>query len=314
MTGPANGEARYETRIFGTIVAELKRASRSASTLLANGKVLIDSGIGGPELYDPATESFALAGPVTGCSPIGASLLINGKVLETVSDTPVVGLVVSCTSNSAAVLYDPLSGTFTPTSYSADLGLGITTPLPDGTVLITGGDNPAGILYDPASGTFTASGRMAWRRGGPSTLLPDGTVLVAGGQDVMGNFGAGASAEIYYPALLIPPPVLLPVSGSSQAAILHAATQQLVAPDNPAVGGEILEIFLTGLADGSVIPPQVAIGAHMAEVLFFGKAPGYAELNQVNVRVPSGITPGSAVSVRLTYIGRPSNEVTIAVQ
>ena len=26
MTGPANGEARYETRIFGTTVAELKQA------------------------------------------------------------------------------------------------------------------------------------------------------------------------------------------------------------------------------------------------------------------------------------------------
>jgi uncharacterized protein (TIGR03437 family) len=37
-------------------------------------------------------------------------------------------------------------------------------------------------------------------------------------------------------------------------------------------------------------------------------------LKQINVRVPPSVGSGPAISVRMTYLARPSNEVTIQVQ
>ena len=94
-------------------------------------------------------------------------------------------------------------------------------------------------------------------------------------------------------------------------AIWNGVTGQSASGGNPATAGDVLSLYTISLFEGGLVPPQVAIGSRLAEILFFGDAPGYPGYFQVNVRVPSSVAPGSAVPVRLTYLGRTSNAVTI---
>jgi uncharacterized protein (TIGR03437 family) len=73
-------------------------------------------------------------------------------------------------------------------------------------------------------------------------------------------------------------------------------------------------MYVSGLAEGGAIPPQVAAEGRLAEIQFFGDAPAYPGYYQVNFSLPSGLTPGPSVPVRLNYLSRTSNEITIAVQ
>jgi hypothetical protein len=324
----------------------------SAATLLPDGRVLI-AGEPDSELYDPVTATFSLTGAtVTPCFGFGdradqyisgrtATLLMNGKVLEAG------GGHEDCGRFANAELYDPDAGKFAATGNMTRARDNHTaTLLPTGTVLITGGESEATFaggsifsgteasaeLYDAVTGRFTSTGAMSARRAGhTATLLNDGTVLITGGYFYAG-IGAGsccfASAELYIPSVLVPAPTLLSLSGDGRGpgAIIRAGTAlvssrtgalfgEVASASNPAAVGEALELYCTGLGDGSSrIPPFVTIGGRRAEILSVRNVPGVASTRQVTVHVPEGVAPGAAVPVRITYLGRTSNEVTIAVQ
>jgi Galactose oxidase, central domain len=296
------------------------------AVLLADGKVLFTPPA---QLFDPGGGAFSVTGPLIYSSHSTATLLTDGKVLFAGGESDEVG------RSASAELYDPETGTFTSTGAMASSRVWqAVTLLPNGRALVTGGEGDgctgtfcqfigsldSAELYDATRGTFTPTSDMTARREvHTATLLNDGRVLIAGGLAYGGIgifFGSLATAELYEPAMLQPAPVLLTISGGgqSQGAILHADTHQVVSASKPAIAGEYLEIYGTGLPEASVIPPQLAIGGRLAEILYFGKAPGFAGLNQVNVRVPQTVAAGPTVPVRLTFSGRTSNEVTMAVQ
>ncbi|MEP7272568.1 MAG: choice-of-anchor V domain-containing protein [Acidobacteriota bacterium] len=59
--------------------------------------------------------------------------------------------------------------------------------------------------------------------------------------------------------------------------------------------------------------PVITIGGKAATVYFSGLAPGFVGLWQINVQVPADAPSGAAVEVLMTFGGRSSNRVTIAV-
>src|ERR1039457_4702645 len=175
-------------------------------TVLPNGKVLVTGGwnddncvsINAPELYNQSTGTFTPTGNMTtDREHHTATLLPNGKVLIIGGDSYQEG-----TQNylSSAEIYDPSTGTFSSTGSMANARQFHTaTLLPNGQVLVTGGNEQSGPIssaeiYDPPSGTFISTGNMIYTRGShTATLLANGKVLITGGINL-------ATAEIYDPS------------------------------------------------------------------------------------------------------------------
>ncbi|SPE31108.1 High-affinity leucine-specific transport system, periplasmic binding protein LivK (fragment) [Candidatus Sulfotelmatomonas gaucii] len=182
-------QGKFSTTGTPCIARELHTA-----TLLMNGKVLIAGGTrfsGYPtwlpatqtaELYDPASRSFTMTGPMqSGRTEHTATLLADGRVL-------IVGGSTSVEPMASAEIYDPDAGTFVAAASMASPRSNHTaTMLSSGKVLIVGGENDEAALasaelYDPATNTFTSTGSMTTPRSGHSAnLLANGKVLIAGG-------------------------------------------------------------------------------------------------------------------------------------
>ncbi|MGH8246277.1 MAG: hypothetical protein ACREUU_07570, partial [Gammaproteobacteria bacterium] len=132
----------------------------------------------------------------------------------------------------------------------------------------------------------------------------------------------GLSARFAHPGIFL--------VDSTNAAIQHGADFRLVSAESPAIPGEAIVIYATGLGDvqprpatGSpasasplsrtVMTPIVTVGGIAAEVLFSGLAPGFVGLYQVNIRVPENAPAGELdLSLRVGEIA--SNVVKLPVR
>ena len=187
--------------------------STHTATALADGRVLVAGGyfnsapITLTDLYDPGAGTFTATGAMATARGFDtATRLADGRVLFVGGNPKTWDF--SGPFLASAELYDPKTGTFSPTGPLATArNLHTATLLLDGRVLIVGGNDTfnhsltSAELYDPKTGTFSPTGSMTTARGfHAATLLADGRVLIAGG----GSAGWTsdhfvASAEIYDP-------------------------------------------------------------------------------------------------------------------
>lgn len=184
-----------------TTTGRLSIGRQAPATRLANGKVLVvgvEVGFQTPttaEIYDPGTEEWTMVTPSPRPSSIvAATLLADNRVL-------LVG-------SREAQVYDPISGTWSPTGpcecFADGFGGSVrAVRLFGGEVLVVGGKvglQPPDVayVYNPAKDVWTATERLNEPRDENSVArLQDGRVLIAGGFGK--NSGPLATAELYSP-------------------------------------------------------------------------------------------------------------------
>jgi Galactose oxidase, central domain/Kelch motif/WD40-like Beta Propeller Repeat len=209
----------------GSMTADDHGQLAESATLLGDGRVLFAGGCGtAAELYDPATGTFTPTGDMTAVrGGSAATLLLDGRVLFTGGYN--CGPAGQDGIWASAELYDPATGTFSPTgSMGTPREFQTSTRLADGRVLVAGGytgaspsagtgitlasyrlvESSASVLktaelYDPATGTFSPTGSMSTIRDDhTATLLQDGRVLVIGGGGE--GYASQKTADLYDPA------------------------------------------------------------------------------------------------------------------
>lgn len=177
-------------------------------TLLKDGRVLVVGGeiAGNPgtgftstataEIFNPKTGSWTLTGSMSQARIDHSAVLLkdgedSGKVLVAGGHSESPPNPASFNYLASAELYDPETGTWTPTGNMAHPhgeAESATLVLRDGRVLLTGGftgiETPQSNAetYDPETGHWTSAGTMSVARSGhAAVLLRNGSVLVVGG-------------------------------------------------------------------------------------------------------------------------------------
>lgn len=178
-----------------------------------------------------------------------------------------------------------------------------------GTQTVTAGAFPFPATLGGVSATVNGRSAPIYR------VLPGQITLVVpyavtgSTASIIVTVGTTASNTVEVPLAATAPGIFsLTQNGLSDGAILHA-NYTVVNASSPALPGEIVQVFLSGMgevtpavADGAAAPSTrpatvtaptaVTIGGQDAQIFFNGLTPGLASLYQLNVRVPASLPPG----------------------
>ena len=274
------------------------------------------------------------AGFSIAANPGGARIgtLTIAGITYTVNQAPVPAMVnPNGIVNNAS--YTIAGNTVSPGSIAAIFGTNLTdgrTCLPSSNCFPTFGDS--GLLNTTLAGTqvtingiaapmFYASPvqlgvQIPWEVAGPTATLQ----VFVGGQP-----GPSQAFQVAAPS----PGIFTQTQDGKGAGAITHVDGSIVTSANPATAGELVIIYATGLgpitpsiATGglptipstTVTPVSVTFGGVPATPDYAGVAGCCVGLNQINVRVPSGIVPNFLVPVVVSVGTQQSNTTTIALQ
>jgi uncharacterized protein (TIGR03437 family) len=316
----ANGGTPSGTVTFSTFVDPLVTSSTlGTATLSGSGSSATATlTISGTQLGSGANTITATYNGDS--SYFGALATTDVTVSSSSNGTPTIGGISNAASYSQVFAAGGILSVF-GTQLAPAVASATTVPLPimlAGTSALVDGVNVP--LYFVSGGQMNI--QIPWEAAGNSNYNPATLQIYANGQSATYDF----NVDLFAPGIFT-----MNAQGTGQGAILNSS-YQLVDASNPATpGSTYVQLYCTGLGavnntpnDGSPSPsnplaqttttPTVTIGGLPATVTFSGLAPGFIGEYQVNVLVPAGVTPGSAVPVVLTIGGVTSNTVTMAVQ
>lgn len=299
-----------------TLITSPMQVARAAhtATLLQNGEVLLagggtgtsGSGVASAEIYNPAAGTFTSTGSMAAARVLAtATLLGNGEVL--VAGGAASGLPTAA-NLATAEIYNPTAGTFSSTGSMAHArSYHTATLLPNGNVLIAGGQDPSAIaeaeIYTTSAGTFAATGNLTVPRvAHTAALLANGLVLIAGGDSTSGaiqltaetynsstgtfsSTGSMATARCLFTATVMPDATVLVAGGES--------TSGTPLPE--------AEIYTPSLSYGSLNPKYIVLGVVYAPPGTKSTVTyGISDLTGMSSSISSAFTGTTAVSTSET--------------
>jgi hypothetical protein len=200
---------------------------------------------------------------------------------------------------------------------------------PVGSLMISGlsgggGSSPPGAPITPLTGENVTivggSGAFLGMRGQEGVISSVGTRQASVREDPAQRraLGGGTILVRFH---------LIPMSRPEILAVTHASNFTLVTTASPARSGEDLTLWATGLGPtrpgvnpgqpftASPLqtvnsPLEVSLNGVPVEVLYAGGVPGTVDGYQINIRLPTGITPGMAnLQVSVAWIAGPGVKI-----
>jgi len=202
LTGIANAQT---SNVWSSAGQMVQPRTGAAAVVLSDGKILIAGGTDGngiplasTEVFDPATGQFSEGATMTVPRASHAAIVLaSGDVLVTG------GLTSGGGYSDTAEIFNAQTQSWTllETSLGSGLAGHAMASLPDGNVVIVGGESTTGpvltlVLFKTSDNSISPIGSlMTGRTNAVAAATPDGRVLIAGGTDI--NGAVLSSTEIF---------------------------------------------------------------------------------------------------------------------